>query len=79
MIRHAAGACTLRTDNGYRVEMPRAHDAIGVVLRDAYARDAGIPDDMASLLKQMDAPSQAGRRQSDAWRPGKAYHRSRLS
>jgi len=40
----------------YRVEAPRASDAIGLALRDAYARDAGRPDDMAAMLRQLNRP-----------------------
>ncbi|MBN8810988.1 MULTISPECIES: hypothetical protein [Sphingomonas] len=40
----------------YRVEAPRASDAIGLALRDAYARDAGLPDDMAAMLRQLNRP-----------------------
>jgi hypothetical protein len=37
----------------YRVEPPRASDAIGLALRDAYVRDLGLPDDMAAMLRQL--------------------------
>lgn len=37
----------------YRVEAPRASDAISLALRDAYARDQGLPDDMAAMLRQL--------------------------
>lgn len=37
----------------YRVEAPRASDAIALSLRDAYARDLGLPDDMAAMLRQL--------------------------
>jgi len=37
----------------YRVEAPRASDAIGLALRDAYARDLGLPDDMTAMLRQL--------------------------
>jgi len=37
----------------YRVEAPRASDAIGLALRDAYAREQGLPDDMAAMLRQL--------------------------
>lgn len=39
--------------SGYEVELPRESDAIGCVLRDAYARDLGLPDDMLALLRKM--------------------------
>ncbi|MEP9360171.1 hypothetical protein [Sphingomonas sp. KR3-1] len=37
----------------YRVEPPRASDAIGLALRDAFGRDNGLPDDMNALLRQL--------------------------
>ncbi|MBQ1498650.1 MAG: hypothetical protein IIZ38_10070 [Sphingomonas sp.] len=40
----------------YRVEAPRASDAIGLALRDAYARDTGLPDDMAAMLRLLNRP-----------------------
>lgn len=36
------------------VAEPRAYDAMGSALRDAYCRDAGIPDDMLNCLSQLD-------------------------
>jgi hypothetical protein len=43
----------ISASNGYRVELPRECDAIGVVLRDAYERDLALPDDMSMLLKKI--------------------------
>lgn len=40
-------------DSGYWVEAPRTTDAIGFVLRDAYARDRGLPDELEDLLDQL--------------------------
>jgi len=37
----------------YRVEIPRASDAIGLALRDAFARELGLPDDMAAMLVRL--------------------------
>lgn len=37
----------------FRVEAPRASDAIGFALRDAYERDLGLPDDMAATLRRL--------------------------
>jgi hypothetical protein len=37
----------------YRVESPRASDAIAVSLRDAFERDSGLPDDMTMLLQRL--------------------------
>lgn len=35
------------------VERPRAGDAIGVALRDAYCREPELPDELATLLRQL--------------------------
>lgn len=61
MVRHASHHGNSQPPNGYRVELPRIHDAIGVVLRDAYERDSDIPEDMAGLLRQMNGRSQMQR------------------
>ncbi|MDP5279596.1 hypothetical protein Q9Q95_11750 [Sphingomonas sp. DG1-23] len=37
----------------YRVERPRASDAIAVSLRDAFERESGIPEDMVMLLRSL--------------------------
>jgi hypothetical protein len=41
--------------HAYRVEPPRATDAIAVSLRDAFQRDFGLPDDMVRLVRRLDA------------------------
>lgn len=38
---------------GYRVQAPRAGDAIGNALRGAYEQDLGLPEDMAAMLRQL--------------------------
>jgi hypothetical protein len=38
---------------GYRVEAPRASDALGLALRDAYVRETGLPEDMVAMLRQL--------------------------
>jgi hypothetical protein len=43
------------TSSGYQVEAPRASDAIGLALRDAYERDLGLPADMAAMLRGLDS------------------------
>ena len=53
MVRHATQQDNTQPSGGYRVELPRPHDAIGVVLRDAYLRDIELPDDMNLLLRRM--------------------------
>jgi len=53
MVRHATPQGNTHQPGGYRVELPRPHDAIGVVLRDSYLRDIELPDDMAVLLRRM--------------------------
>lgn len=55
MVRHASQQSNAQPSIGYRVELPRPHDAIGVVLRDAYLRDIELPDDMTVLLRRMNA------------------------
>jgi hypothetical protein len=37
----------------YQVERPRASDAIGLALRDAFERDYGLPEDMTKLLRRL--------------------------
>jgi len=39
----------------YRVESPQASDAIGSALRDAFAREMGLPDDMAVKLARLNS------------------------
>ena len=53
MAPHTTRNGPTSSDQGYRVELPRACDAIGVVLRDAYERDLGVPDEMAMLLRKL--------------------------
>lgn len=53
MSTHAPRQTDRRRDSGYWVEAPRASDPIGFVLRDTYARDHGIPEDMMALLRQL--------------------------
>ena len=37
----------------YQVERPRASDAIGLALRNAYDDGIGLPDDMRALLQRL--------------------------
>jgi len=37
----------------FKVESPRASDAIGKALRDIYVREMGLPEDMATMLHQL--------------------------
>ena len=37
----------------YSVGRPRASDAIGVSLRDAFERETGLPEDMTALLHRL--------------------------
>ena len=41
------------TSPAYRVEPPRASDAIGVALRDAFERELNLPDDMVAMLRRL--------------------------
>lgn len=65
MVRHVTRSSDMRHanghGNGYRVELPRIHDAIGVVLRDTYEREPDLPEDMLHLLKQMNDKRHIGR------------------
>jgi len=40
----------------YRVERPRASDAIALSLRDAFSREPGLPEDMAAILRNLNRP-----------------------
>lgn len=42
----------------YRVEAPRVCDAVGSALRDAFAREIGLPDDMAAMLARLNGQCQ---------------------
>lgn len=53
MVRHMSSDALQLPDTGYRVELPRTCDTIGVVLRDAFERDVGLPDDMLRLLRKL--------------------------
>jgi hypothetical protein len=53
MAFHAPRHENDRSETAFRVELPRACDAMGTVLRDVYDRDLGVPEDMASLLRKM--------------------------
>jgi hypothetical protein len=46
------------------VEAPRTTDAIGFTLRDTYADDRDLPDDMRELLSQISRADQHGGRDS---------------
>lgn len=35
------------------VRLPHVADAVGMALRNAYMRDAGLPDDMAMLIARL--------------------------
>jgi hypothetical protein len=48
------------TAPAYRVEAPHASDAVGSALRDAFARELGLPDDMAAMLTRLNG--RAGQR-----------------
>jgi len=53
MARDDAPSNPYGTEPGYRVRAPRASDAIGLALRDAYERDLGLPEDMAAMLRRL--------------------------
>ena len=43
-----------KTRRSFVVERPRASDAIGGALRDAFAGECGLPTDMQLLLQKID-------------------------
>ena len=51
MTRSNPRSATTASQPAYQVEAPRASDAIGLALRDAYERDLGLPEDMARMLR----------------------------
>lgn len=53
-----SSSCSAPEANGraYRVERPRASDAIALSLRDAFAREPGLPEDMAAILRCLNRP-----------------------
>ena len=51
-----ASSATAKTP-GYRVEVPRAGDAIGLALRGAFDRDLGLPADMTEILHRLNGGS----------------------
>ena len=53
MTRDLPGLALDATHPTYRVEAPRASDAIGFALRDAFHDVGGLPDDMAAMLGQL--------------------------
>ncbi|RYY26829.1 MAG: hypothetical protein EOP62_08705 [Sphingomonadales bacterium] len=53
MTRSSSGSAQEAQQPAYRVEAPRASDAIGVALRGAYMDESGLPDDMAAMLRQL--------------------------
>jgi hypothetical protein len=53
MVRSPSGPAPESLMPGYRVEPPRASDAVGLALRDAFDRDLGLPDDMVMLLRRL--------------------------
>lgn len=50
------------TSRPYRVEAPRASDAIGLALRDAFDEGFGLPDEMTALLRRLNGASTRGAR-----------------
>ncbi len=51
MIRPNPRTASTAQQPAYQVEAPRASDAIGLALRDAFERDLGLPEDMAAMLR----------------------------
>ena len=53
MTRANPRSASTASQPAYQVEAPRASDAIGLALRDAYERDLGLPEDMAKMLRSL--------------------------
>jgi hypothetical protein len=53
MVRIAPQNDHTSSELGYRVELPRQCDSIGAVLRGAFDREMGLPDDMLMMLRQI--------------------------
>ena len=53
MTRTSSFSATEAQLRAYRVERPRASDALAVSLRDAFERESGLPDDMVMLLRRL--------------------------
>jgi hypothetical protein len=53
-----SSSCSAPEANGraYRVERPRASDAIALSLRDAFSREPGLPEDMIAMLRCLNRP-----------------------
>lgn len=54
MVRATISSPQEAPAQAFRVEAPRVSDALSLALRDAYARDLGMPEDMATLLRRLD-------------------------
>ena len=57
MTRSNTRSASTASQPAYQVEAPRASDAIGLALRDAYERDLGLPEDMARMLRSLSGPA----------------------
>jgi hypothetical protein len=53
MTRPNPRAASTAWQPAYQVDAPRASDAIGLALRDAYEHDLGLPEDMALMLRSL--------------------------
>ncbi|MBM6575567.1 hypothetical protein KCP91_04235 [Microvirga sp. SRT01] len=52
-----ASILTIDDGDGQIVRAPRATDAIGMAMRDAYGNLGSLPDDMRRLLQRLDQSS----------------------
>ena len=53
MTRQSSDQPSQGQPSAYRVEAPRASDAIGRALRGAFCGENGLPEDMAAMLRQL--------------------------
>jgi hypothetical protein len=57
VTRHYSSLGLDASPSSFRVERPRRTDAIASALRDAYAENAGVPDDMLAILGRLNGHS----------------------
>ncbi|KRC82609.1 hypothetical protein [Sphingomonas sp. Root241] len=56
MTRSSSRSAPEANGRAYRVERPRASDAIALSLRDAFSREPSLPEDMAAILRRLNRP-----------------------
>ncbi|HVJ01619.1 MAG TPA: hypothetical protein VM662_05510 [Sphingomonas sp.] len=59
MVQAYSNSASGAQNGAYRVERPRASDAIAGALREAFDHDLGLPNDMAALLHRLNGHRRA--------------------